>query len=415
MLARIAHGCLIWFLIAVSILFMFKKTGRWGAIACGAYYIAMSNKLGFWAMWYDLAVAPVYLAAYFVIISKRIPFNVRLFFIGLLTGVGFLIKQHAALIFVVVFIALMMQKIEKQDVLKVYIKPFIISVSGLLLPILAYLIYYFLITDEWYALWYWMIWFNLAGDYSILGQKLPTLRDIRAILPAFLMIVPFIVMMGAPQEKTQKKVINEQRWLLLFLALTTVMLFPRYSTMHWATMAPFLAIASGWVCAELLTNNTRGHRSQVYLRWGIYVAVVGLLWIGDGVLVYRTAYLERHSRILIEFDSLPELTESITKAGDLGEVLLFPDDEGVGNLYYLLQKTPPGYWLMNYPWFQNSYEINQWLEKVEANKPDHIIYFADRGPQMYPQFNAYILMNYQTVKVLEWNNQFVEIKQLIKN
>lgn len=409
--ARIVHVGLIWLIVAVCIWTVFDKAGRWAALACSAYFFAMSNSLGFWAMWYDLAVAPIFLVAYFVVTNKRISFSNQMLLIGLLSGFGFLIKQQALLLSLIVPIALVTQPTRNRSIWSNYVKPLIMSVIGFLTPVSIYLFYYFELTNDWYALWYWLVLFNVVGDYGSLGAKAPSVQEIRSILPAFVMIVPFILeTIGVTRTKQGNQVGTERWWLLLMMALSAIMLYPRYSTMHWATMLPFLAIASGIACGELLSTTTE-NRVQAYQRWGVYIAIVGMLWIGSGLLIYRATYQNREMRILIEYDSLPELANLITDTTQLGNIMLFPDDEGVGNLYYLLKKLPIHFWMMNYPWFLNGYEINRWRTVTDMAQPDQVIYFASRGPHLYPEMDAYISERYETTRVLEWNSQIVEIKE----
>jgi hypothetical protein len=412
--ARFLHGFLVWSIIFVCIWFTFTKGGRWAAFACGAYFFVASNSLGFWAMWYDLAAAPIFLIAYFVIINKRISLSNQMFLIGLITGLGFLIKQHAILIAVLVPLAVFSHVASSKMIWHQSLRPILSSLAGFLIPLFVYGVYFFSLTNDWYALWYWLIEFNIAGDYSVLGAKFPTLSEIRGALPVFIMIVPFVfntIYLGFIQQEKRKA--SERWWLLFVLMLTAVMLYPRYSTMHWATMLPFLAIASGIACGEILTSTKENKSSQVYKEWGIYVAIVGFLWIGPGILNYINVYLARENRTLIEYDGLPELAQQITSKTSLDNILLFPDDEGVGNLYYLLEKEPPRFWLMNYLWFRNEYEIENWLVAVKNAPPDQVIYFSSRGPQQYPEMDQFITERYQTVHQLEWNGQVVEIKEQI--
>ncbi|MEJ2750783.1 MAG: hypothetical protein P8183_23180, partial [Anaerolineae bacterium] len=368
----------------------------------------------FWALWYDLAVTPVFLAAFFVITSKRMSFSTQMFLIGFLSGLGFLIKQQALLLSLIVPIALVTQPVKKGRVWSNYGKPLVLSVIGFLVPVSIYLFYYLRLTNDWYALWYWVILFNVVGDYNSLGAKAPSAQEIRLVLPAFVMLVPFVLRtIGIAQTGGRRnQVVAERWWLLLMLVLSAIMLYPRYSTMHWATMLPFLAMLSGIACGELLVTNSK-NRVQVYQWWGVYIAIVGILWLGKGVLIYRTSYQNRETRTLIEYDSLPELANLISDTTELGSIVLFPDDEGVGNLYYLLKKLPPRFWMMNYPWFRNEYEIDRWLTEMNIAQPDQVVYFASRGPHRYPEMEAYISERYTTTHVLEWNDQVVEIKERI--
>jgi hypothetical protein len=171
-------------------------------------------------------------------------------------------------------------------------------------------------------------------------------------------------------------------------------------------------MASSLACAELLPG--KGENGvRIYRQWGIYLAIVGMLWIGGSILIYRNVYQNRETRTLIEYSRLPELATLITDTAQLENIVLFPDDEGVGNLYYLLGKVPPHFWVMNYPWFRNDYEVGRWLTEMDRTEPEQVIYFTSRGPQQYPEMDAYISESYKTIHVLEWNNQVVEIKERI--
>lgn len=412
--ARIFHSALICLIIFSSVWFAFNQGGRWAGIACGAYFFVASNRLGFWAMWYDLAVTPVFLLAYFVIIEERLSLFWRIFWIGFISGVGFLLKQHAILLASVVPLLLITSGLRKTFVIGQFVKTTLFGLVGFLLPIAFYLIYFFSLTNDGYALWYWLIEFNIVGNYSSLGAQLPTLQELRAISPFFVMLIPFVLNsfhLGLIQKKERQA--SKRLWLLFVMMITAVMLYPRYSTMHWATMLPFLAIASGIACGEIVSPLTSNGTFQAFKQWGLYLAIVGLLWIVPGTLAYINVYQERANRTLIEYDGLPELAQQITSTISLGNILLFPDDEGVGNLYYLLQKEPPRFWLMNYPWFRNKYETQKWFAAVNNAPPDHIIYFTSRGPQYYPEMNQFIVEKYATILQLEWNGQVVEIKEQV--
>jgi hypothetical protein len=414
--ARFLHGFLVWLIIFVSVWFTFQRGGRWAAFACGAFFFVASNSLGFWAMWYDLAVAPIFLLAFFVIIHERPLFTMKMFLIGTMTGIGFLLKQHALLLALLVPLALFTNIANHKLVWRDYVKPGLLSLVGFLIPISLYLVYFFSQSPDGYALWYWLIEFNLVGEYSALGAKAPTLPEIRGVLPLFVMILPFAFTtfhLGYIQQ--EKRQARERWWLLFMMLLTAVMLYPRYSTMHWAATLPFLAIASGIACGEIVTSTLKDKSKsfQTYKHWGLYLAIVGVLWVGPGTFNYMNVFIERENRTFIEYDGLPALARQITQTTPLGNILLFPDDEGVGNLYYLLEKEPPRFWLMNYPWFRNEYETERWLTTVANDPPDQIIYFTSRGPQRYPELDQFISQGYQTMYQLEWNNQVVEIKERI--
>lgn len=409
--ARVVHALLIGSTVFGGVLWARRVSSRWAAIATGAFFLAWST-LAYWAMWYDLALAPVYLVLFFLM-SQDVQGRpaMRLGLAGLVTGLAILIKQQALVLVIILPIWLIWQyrlrRVSPRQGISLSSSYFL----GLAIPVVAYLGYYYRLAGTFQDLLYWSLSFNLTGDYRSLGQLAPTADQIRQVLPAFLMVVPFVAGLVSPQHLQGNTVPPQSQriWLMIFLILAILMLYPRYSTMHWAVALSFIALISGIACADLVRQ--RKDRSPWPSTWGVYLAVV-LLWTLSAVFTYSQRLSHPRLQNLIEFSPLVDLADQL-KSRNLPDegIVLFPDDEGVSNLYYLLQRQPPKFWMMNYPWFINPYTIARWVQAMETERPQTLIFFPGRGEyeQYAPEMIEYIQSRYQAIETLDWGGQVVQI------
>lgn len=409
--ARVVHAFLIGSTVFGSVLWAHSVSSRWAAIATGAFFLAWSN-LAYWAMWYDLALAPVYLVL-FSLMSHDVQGRptTRLGLAGFVTGLAILIKQQALVLVVILPIWLIWQYRLRRVSLRQGISLIPGYFLGLAVPVVAYLGYYYRLAGTFQDLLYWSLSFNLTGDYRSLGQLTPTADQIRQVLPAFLMVVPFVASLASPQHLQENTVPPQSQriWLMIFLILAALILYPRYSTMHWAVALSFMALISGVACADLVRQQI--DRSLWPTTWGVYLAVV-LLWTLSAVFTYNLRLSQPRPQNLIEFSPLVDLADQL-KSRNLPDegIVLFPDDEGVSNLYYLLQRQPPKFWLMNYPWFINPYTIARWVQAMETERPQTLIFFPGRGEyeKYAPEMVAYVESRYRVTDILDWNGQAVQI------
>lgn len=410
---QVVHACLILATVFGSVLWVYKHYGRWAAIATGAYFIAWSGLGGFWAMWYDLALCPLYLFIFINLVapSPTTEFKLgrRALVVGLASGLALLIKQQAILVVALFIIWLVISRASGPRAYGQTLKVIALFLLGVSLPLITYLAYFWYQAGTLDALFYWIVEFNFTNGYSKLGLLLPTALQVQQALPAFWLLLP----LGASLFQSKQSDLYSDRktrlGLILFIAVSAVMQYPRYSTMHWATALPFIAIGAGIVCHDLLRVGLRTSEGQIIQR-SIYTALV-LLWLSG----LATHYLPRLSglppRQLIEYDQLQSLAEQL-KAKNLarGNFVLFPDNESVSNLYYLLDASPPKFWLMTYPWFMNEFTLAHWLESLETEKPKNVILFEGQFDWTSNQEAlAYIQAHYQTVDVLKWQDLPVRI------
>jgi len=408
--ARVVHAFLIASVVLISELWVHRTGGLRATIATGTFFLAWSG-LGYWAMWYDLALAPVYLILFLVLSQEgQANVNKRLGLAGLMTGIAVLLKQQALSLALTIPLWLVWQYRSNRITGRQVAPLTFIYLLGLTIPVAAYVGYYYRRAGTLQDLLYWSIYFNFTDAYRSLGQLAPTAGQVRQILPAFLMIVPFVASIIAVQDKEMTLSRARRAWLIVFLVIAGLMLYPRYSTMHWAVALSFIALIAGIACADLIDQRNRGYSAWAG-TWGIYLAVV-LLWTTSAIFTYLPRLTQAQPQILIEFGNLVELSSQLKSRNlpDEGLVLL-PDDEGMSNLYYLLQRQPPKYWIMNYPWLMNRYTVARWLQAMEEEQPQTLIYAQGRGEyeKYAPEIAEYVQSRYRIADTIEWNGNAVLI------
>jgi len=117
------------------------------------------------------------------------------------------------------------------------------------------------------------------------------------------------------------------------------------------------------------------------------------------------------SRQLIEYSPLQDLAQQLREHNLSGRsIVLFPDNEAVSNLYYLLNASPPKFWLMTYPWFMNEFTIARWIDTLETEKPQTAIHFEGQFDWTSNQEAlTYLKTHYETIDSLQWQGAWVRI------
>ncbi len=219
-------------------------------------------------------------------------------------------------------------------------------------PLVGYTLYYLAQGGTVSALLYWPILYNFESGYNDLGKLLPNSSDLLRMLPAFLLIIPFVASIFSRQTaKFWGSAREERLWLLLLLLVSMAFLYPRYSIPHWTVALPFIAVISAYSLNDLLQAQARAETRMVVRS---AFAAILVWWILQGILVSWPYWVGSRTQALLKYDPLIELAETLDeKLTTSGPITLLPDDESVSNLYYLLQRPPAFFWVMHYPWFVN--------------------------------------------------------------
>lgn len=406
---RVAHGFFIGSAVVVAALWAYQVSGRWGALATSAFFWNWSTPFGYWGMWHNLALSPVYLLFFITLVSSWRRLIWKMVVLGLITGLAMLLKQHAVLLLLIGLAWLVWQayrsRISRRSLFAMALI-YLLSASAL---VAAYVAYYLVRGGSVAALVYWPLIFNVESGYHIAGRLLASTTDIYHMLPAFIMLVPFLISIVRPQaDMTPPRA--ARFWLFTCLLASIVFLYPRYSIPHWAVALPFAALLSGIACADLV-KDARLRIARNSTQWGLYMAIV-ILWLIQGALLYWPYWNGTRTQTLIKYGHLVELAHSLeTRIPADGGLVLVPDNEAISNLYYLLQRRPPYFWVMNYPWFMSETTIERWIEVVEQERPQTLLYFVDLATLASdaPDILEYVEQNYETVETLTWENRLVHV------
>lgn len=147
------------------------------------------------------------------------------------------------------------------------------------------------------------------------------------------------------------------------------------------------------------------------MQWSIYSAIIAV-WFLQGVTIHWPYWQGSKTQTFPKYSHLANLATTLEDRLPPGdEIVLLPDNEAVGNLYYYLQRTPPHFWIMYYPWFVTPETNAKWIETVDAEKPQTLLFFGKPTPleNNAPEILAYVLENYETIDSVTWENGTVQI------
>jgi hypothetical protein len=407
--ARTMHALFICLIVLMSMFWVHRHSGRWALLATGIFLLTWSNAFGFWAiMYYDFVLAPLYFVVFMLSVQQiERPATWKMGAMGLITGLAVLTKQYAILLLVPAVGLLLWQLVKGQTTARKFIALGLAYGIGLALPVAIYAWYYYRQAGSFQDLIQWTLIFNIAGPYRSEGVSVPPPSQVNAMLPAFLMLIPFVGSIVFPPVD-MKPARGTRLLLLAMFFLGALLIYPRYSTRHWATALPFLAVLSGIACADLLRSWQKQKASVLLL---MYASIV-LYWTTSALLAYVPALKDPQPQSFGEFTGVIELADQVRdRIPADGGLVLLPTDEGNSNLYYILGRLPPHFWIMNYPWWMNPYSNGRWLEVMEKEKPQTLLFFPGRADlaTYAPEILDYVNEKYEVVDTVEWRDSPVQI------
>lgn len=403
--ARTTHALFICLIVLISMLWVYRVAGRWAFVVTGIFMLAWSNFFGLWAiMYYDVALAPLYLLAFILTVQQmEKPAPWKLGALGLISGLAILTKQHAVLLTLPISVLLVWQLVKGRLAARQIIGFGLVYLIGLSLPLVIYAWSYYLQAGSFKDLIYWTLTINLAGPFGSESTVAPQPEHLRDMLPALLMIVPFVgsIFFGSAGMKPARGV---RILLLAMLFLGLFLLYPRYSPRHWPTAFPFLALLSGIASADLIRDGQRFKAPSLLL----IASSIVLCWIAIAVLIYVPRFETPRSVRSSEYDDLVKVADQLRERIPAeGAVVLLPLDEGNANLSYLLGRLPARYWLFNYRWFMNPTTIERWLEVMEEEEPYTLLFFPE-GIDLAtsaPEILEYVNENYLLADTVNWGSR----------
>lgn len=408
---RLSHAVTLTLLFTLLTGWLWRRYGLWAMVAGFAFIWAFAVRFGLTTFWYNLALAPVFLG-YFILlssVSSHKPMK-RVFWGGILLGIGLLLKQQA-IVLAPAFAGWLVITIWHLRIgWRTSIQLLAAFCVAAVIPILLYLVYYLAVGGDIAAFVEWIVWFNLSSGYARMGFLLPTNLDLITIWPAFVLALPFAVSTIAPGflEQHERSV---RLWLLICAVSSLIFLYPRYSVPHWAAAFAFVAAMTAIVCADIvrLACDLPAPAGR-FLR--LVVASIVLYWILHGAFLLWPAIAGTNQPRLLKFDEQQELAELLKSELPANSTLVFiPDNEAISNAYYGLQRTPPRFWMMHYPWFMQPAVRERWLAELRENPPDYVVWVDGlqdleiTGPEVAPFVAEY----YTEVSTFVWQGHMVHV------
>jgi hypothetical protein len=408
--ARALHLALILCVTTAYLIWVERQYGHTAAFFTALFSIAWSNFFGYWAVSYhDLALSPFFLATFFLVANEDQKKSIwTSILLGLIAGVAFLIKQQGILLGLFFALWLGFGLVRKNYSIRHGLLLAVIFLAGMVLPSLSYLIIYLLQVHSIQELVFWTFLSLFQVRYSILGFLAPNSNQILYISRITFMLLPFAVATFLSLKENKRERVM-RIWLLLFFLVALSFQYPRYSTRHWTVLFPFAAIISGIACVDVI---------QLIRKKGPYLSMAVLLlfpawWAYKAGRDYISNWNRSDPPAMSEYSDLFNLAKKLREQiPSEGEIVIFPNDESIANLYFILKRQPPHFFTFNYPWFmENDHIRERWVDTLEQERPPIALFLPGRwNPEIYaPELVDYLYRNYRVNRTIAWNGTPVQI------
>lgn len=411
---RLAHAATLTLLFALVSTWLWTRYGLWATAVGMAFFWAFAARFGLTTFWYNLALAPVFFVFFILlsVFSLERHYLWRVLFSGVLVGIGVLFKQQAIVLVPVFLIWLGLVRQRLQSNRRLARTALLLFIAGMTTPVVLYIAFYLAVGGNLAALMEWTILFNLTSGYARLGFLLPSHFDMLAIWPAFLLVAPFVASLWMSDSfPGQERLLR--LWLLICALSSLIFLYPRYSPPHWAAAFGFIAAMAAIVSADIVRIGS-GISTSAARAVRTLVASFLFFWLTYGAFLLWPGMVGTNQPRLLKFDDSRELAELLKPMLPLHSTLVFvPDNEAVSNAYYVLQRTPPRFWMMHYPWFMQPSVRERWLAELDRNPPDFAVWIDDlqdlssTGPEIQP----FIFDRYVETSTFIWQGRTVHLLQ----
>lgn len=323
------------------------------------FFILLNINFGGNGLWYELFLIPFILTGLGLTYFKKNT-KTTLFIVGLLLGLGVLIKQNAVLFYLPVFYLIFDRK-QVKDILFVIL-------PGVFLGLLTYI--YLKVQNIILDFVYWAI--ELPLNYT----KYPGFVSLPTKRSYFLILFPLLSLLGLYDKRFKLK--DKVYWTMAFF-IALLFAFPRYENFHLQLLA------------------------------GISAPLLGLLKI-------RYIFLIIILSSLIFTNSLPKIWQTPDRFLDNQTFKLADKISGLDSVYllnspdlsyYFANKLPPKIWATNFPWY---FERGGFQENFIANlQYEQTMYVVIKAPLAGNQFDLGV---YLPGKVLEYiNTNYLKIEE----
>lgn len=399
----LAKGALVALLTLTTLLTFvagWRKIGWPAGLWAACFFVVWSPTFGFGKLWYETLLAPLYLLLLLVYETPGAPRSRRRsFLLGFLCGVAILVKQHAAVVTLALLVWSASANWLTQRSLYNMLRQIGPMILGACLPVAAYVVYHYAQSGTLEDLVYWTASYNLTGDYKSLAARPPA----AALLARFVsscLLLPAAVGGLVDTIRRGDGTWPWLGWALILLAAASVTVYPRFAAFHLQAALPVLAVVSSRGIAWLWRRRPRGRLLARSLA-----VVVSAFWLIVSLPAYKPVVDASSPQQIWEYTDLVPLAREIRQQiGPQGCAYLLPDDEATANLYYLLDCSPPNFWIFHYPWYLLDWVQARILLSLQAHPPEWVVYLPGRWniEQHAPDIVGYLQAHYRREASLQW-------------
>ncbi len=388
--------------------------GLWAAF----FFVCFSRPFGFSKLWHESFLAPLY--ALLLLLppparasaapeARREPAVwVRLALAGLVCGVALLIKQHALFVLgaYVLWTAL------AAGSWRAALGRCAVLLGVAALPGVAFVVCQWVRAGSLASTLYWVVLFSLSGSYREQSVQAPPLAAFKLVAQAGVLLPAAAVALFDAVRQRRAAAAGERAWAPIawgfaLLAAATVTAYPRFEMFHLQPVVPLMAYLS----ALALVYAWRAWRQA---RLFVIAVAVGatLLCTGSVVGPLQIALDSSQLQTIVEYSNLAPLADEVrARIGPRDSVYVYPDDEATSNLYYMLQREPPGYWVFHYSWFMTEAVQGRIVAALAEDQPEWVVYFPSRWvpPAASPLVAAAIQADYVPVATFDWIGNEVQL------
>ncbi len=399
-LAKLVLVVLLSFSTVLTFVVGRRTTGWLGGLGAAAFFVLWSPVFGFGKLWHESFLAPLFLLmflSYDAAAARRSTRSCLL--LGLFGGVAVLVKQQAAVVFAafVLWHAFATWRLRRSG--SNLLREVVLMGLAAIVPVAVYVAFHYAQAGSLSSLWYWTIEYPLTSDYGSLAAQPPTIAQVR-VLAASCLLLPAALFCGIDSLRK-----GDRTWLhiglgLTLLATSSVAAYPRFNFFHLQVALPWLALASASTFAYVLRSQTSGRSFAM----GVAVAL-SVLWLITAGPMYSTAIPDPEPQYIGEYSDLEPVAQRLGQYIEPADsVYIFPDDEATANLYYLLDCSPPRFWIFHYPWYMFDWVGNRILSTLDADPPEWIVYFPGRwdAENSAPEIMTYLQDHYQQETTFQW-------------
>jgi len=405
-------------LLTLSTVFTFwagKRQGGWlvGIVAV-FFFVCWSNVFGFGKLWHESFLTPLYLLFLILYRPSSEKYSLKiLVLLGLISGLGILVKQQAFFVCAAFALWSVMTRWRNHRPMAEIIFDHGMIVAVAAIPLILYGIYHYGRAGTLDNLIYWIFSFNVVSNFATLAASPPTFSQIVAFAPAFLLIPAALV------HAFQLARVGNTEWekfgcALILLVASSLGVYPIFANFHLQPILPILAFLSASMLAQVLTVKKKQEGESLDNRSftvGIAMALA-LYWTLIGIASYRSIVQTEQPRTIAEYTDLAPVADQIRqRIGQQDCVYVFPDDEATANLYYFLHCTPPRFWVFSYPWYMIDSVRQHVLLTLKQEPPSWVVYPVGRsGVETHaPDIINFIQANYQFDSELNWAQGQVQL------